>query len=165
MTSHQVTNGLTDRSIGQEEKTRMKLGTADYLREVALRCNSDQEYRALAKGQFETYTLVLEAEPGKGVPEPLIVGFECRDGEFVEMWEGARPTLFTLSAPYGKWVDILRGKLGATKAITMRILKVQGPFLQLLKGGNRVLYWVDILRTIPTEFEGDYAQYNMAREY
>lgn len=142
----------------------MKLGSVDYLKEVAKRCNSDEEYRALAKGQFETYTLVLEAEPGNGVPEPLIVGFECRDGEFVEMWEGARATLFTLSAPYGKWVDILRGKLGATKAITMRILQVQGPFLQLLKGGNRVLHWVEILRTVPTEFEGDYAQYNMGGE-
>jgi hypothetical protein len=54
-----------------------------------------------------------------------------------------------------------RGKLGATKAITMRRLKVQGPFLQLLKGGDRVLLWVDTLRTIPTEFEGEYAQYNI----
>jgi hypothetical protein len=68
------------------------------------------------------------------------------------------------SVPYGRWVDILRGKLGATKDITMRILRVQGPFLQLLKGGNRVLYWVDILRTIPAEFEGDYAQYNTAKQ-
>lgn len=140
----------------------MKLGSKEYMDEVGRRSNADEKYRKLAKGQFETYTLVLEAEPAKGVHAPVIVGFECRDGEFVEVWEGARPTLFTLSAPYGTWVEILRGKLGATKAITMRKLKVQGPFLQLLKGGDRVLLWVDILRTIPTEFEGDYAQYNIA---
>jgi putative sterol carrier protein len=83
------------------------------------------------------------------------------DRRFSQCWRGARATLFTLSAPYGTWVEILRGKLGATKAITMRRLKVQGPFLQLLKGGDRVLLWVDILRTIPTEFEGDYAQFTI----
>lgn len=138
----------------------MKLGSQEYLDEVRRRCNANEKYRKLAKGQFEAYTLVLEAEPAKGVKEPVIIGFDCRDGEFCETWQGTRPTLFTLSAPYGTWVEILRGKLGATKAITMRRLKVQGPFLQLLKGGDRVLLWVDILRTIPTEFDGDYAQYS-----
>jgi putative sterol carrier protein len=131
------------------------------MREVATRSNSDAEYRQLAKGQNETYTLVLEAEPHRGVHATIVAGFECRDGEFVKMWSETRPTLFTLSAPYGTWVDILRGKLGATKAITMRMLKVQGPFLQLLKGGTRVLRWVELLGTIPTEFEGDYAQYSI----
>ena len=140
----------------------MKLGSAEYMQEVVRRSNADEKYRAMAKGQFETYTLVLEAEPDKGVEEPVIVGFDCQDGEFVDIWEGAKPTLFTLSAPYGIWVDILRGKLGATKALTMRMLRVQGPFLQLLKGANRVLRWVEILCTIPTEFGGDYARYDIA---
>ncbi len=140
----------------------MKLGSLEYLQEVARRSNSDEHYRALAKGQYETYTLVLEPQPDKGVVEPIIVGFDCQDGEYVEVWEGSRPTLFTISAPYGIWVDVLRGKLGATKAITMRMLKVQGPFLQLLKGANRVLRWVEILQSIPTEFDGDYVQYDIA---
>jgi len=43
----------------------------------------------------------------------------------------------------------------------MRRLKTQGPFLQLLKAANGVLRWVEILRTIPTESHGDYAQYNI----
>ena len=140
----------------------MKLGSAEYMQEVVRRSNADEKYRAMAKGQYETYTLVLEAEPDRGVEEPVIIGFDCQDGEFVDIWQGAKPTLFTLSAPYGIWVDILRGKLGATKALTMRMLRVQGPFLQLLKGANRVLRWVEILCTIPTEFGGDYARYDIA---
>jgi putative sterol carrier protein len=138
----------------------MKLGSMEYMQKVMERSNADENYRKLAKGQNETYTLVLQAEPKKGVPESVVVGFDCRDGEFVEVWQGQRPTMFTLSAPYGVWVDILRGKLGPTKAITMRRLKTQGPFLQLLKGAERVLRWVNILCTIPTEFEGEYADYN-----
>ncbi len=139
----------------------MKLGSVEYMQDVMARSNADEKYRKLAKEQYETYTLVLDAEPDKGVPEPVVVGFDCKDGEFVEVWQGQRATMFTLSAPYGVWVDILRGKLGPTKAITMRRLKTQGPFLQLLKGAERVLRWVDILRTIPTEFEGEYGQYNI----
>lgn len=139
----------------------MKLGSMEYMQEVMARSNGDEKYRQMAKGQYETYTLVQQAEPEKGVQESVILGFESKDGEFVEVWVGQRATLFTLSAPYGVWVDILRGKLGATKAITMRRLKTQGPLLQLLKGAPRVLRWVDLLRTIPTEFEGEYAQYDI----
>lgn len=139
----------------------MRLGSPEYMAEVARRSNADEKYRALAKGQNETYTLVLEAEPANGVAEGMLLGFECRDGEFVETWEGSRATLFTLSAPYGTWVDILRGRLGATRAITMRKLSVQGSFLQLVKGADRVLRWVEILQGIPTEFDGEYARYNL----
>jgi putative sterol carrier protein len=145
--------------VGKKE-VKMKLGSVEYMEKVKAQSNSDEKYRKLAKGQYETYTLVLQAEPEKGVQESVIVGFDCQDGEFVDIWQGQRPTTFTLSAPYGVWVDILRGKLGATAAITMRRLKTQGPFLQLLKGANRVLRWVEILRTIPTEFDGEYAQYD-----
>lgn len=139
----------------------MRLGSMEYMEKVKEISNSDEKYQQLAKGQNESYTLVLQADPDKGVTEQVVVGFDCKDGAFVEIWEGQRPTMFTLSAPYGVWVNILRGKLGATKAITMRKLKTQGPFLQLLKGANRVLRWVDLLRTIPTEFEGEYDQYSI----
>jgi len=142
----------------------VKLATVEYLEEAKNRSNADPQYLELARGNNESYTLVLEAEPGQGITEPIVIGFDNVDGVMNEVWAGQRPTQFTLSGPYGVWVDILRGKMGPTKAITMRRLKTQGPFLQLLQGGNRIIRWVEILRTIPTEFEGSYAQYNLAGE-
>jgi putative sterol carrier protein len=139
----------------------MKLASLEYLEEVKKRSNADPEYQELAKGNNESYTLVLDPEPAQGVVEQFVIGFDNVDGKMNEVWIGQRPTLFTLSAPYGVWVDILRGKMGATKAIASRKLKTHGPFLQLLRGGNRIIRWVEILRTIPTEFEGDYAEYNL----
>ena len=100
----------------------MRLGSMEYMEKVKEISNSDEKYQQLAKGQNESYTLVLQAEPDKGVTKQVVVGFDCKDGAFVEIWEGQRPTMFTLSAPYGVWVDILRGKLGATKAITIQVL-------------------------------------------
>ena len=142
----------------------MKLATLEYLEEAKVRSNADEEYLELAKGNNESYTLVLDPEPDKGVPEQIVIGFDNLDGKMNDFWVGQRPTLFTLTGPYGVWVDILRGKMGATKAITMRKLKTQGPFLQLLQGANRIIRWVEVLRTIPTEFEGEYAQYDLPGE-
>jgi putative sterol carrier protein len=139
----------------------MKLASLEYMEEVKKRSNADPEYLELARGNNESYTLVLSPEPAQGITEQTVIGFDNVEGLMNEVWIGERPTLFTLSGPYGVWVDILRGKMGATKAITMRRLKTQGPFLQLLQGGNRIIRWVEILRTIPTEFEGGYAQYNL----
>jgi len=139
----------------------MKLASLEYMEEAKRRSNADAAYLELAKGNNESYTLVLEPEPAQGVIETIVIGFDNLDGRMNQPWLGQRPTQFTLAAPYGVWVDILRGKMGPTKAITMRKLKTQGPFLQLLQGGARIIRWVEILRTIPTEFEGTYSQYNL----
>lgn len=139
----------------------MRLASLEHLEEVKKRSNANQEYLELAKGNNESYTLVLEPEPSRGVTEQIVVGFNNADGKMDQVWVGQRATQFTLSAPYGAWVDILRGKMGPTKAIASRKLKTQGPLLQLLQGANRIIKWVEILRTIPTEFEGEYAQHNL----
>ncbi|MCR4406094.1 MAG: SCP2 sterol-binding domain-containing protein [Anaerolineae bacterium] len=138
----------------------MKLGSPEYLEEVKRRSNADATYCEMIKDEHESYTLVIQAEPKKGVNETLTIGFQVDHGQIPEIWIGERPTTFTLAGPYGVWVDILRGVLGPNKAFTMRKLKIKGNFLQLLKGADSTIRWVEILRTIPTEFEGEYAQYN-----
>lgn len=140
----------------------MKLGSPEYLEAMKEATNADAEYRRLAKDESESYLLVLEAEPARGVPETIVCGYQLRNGEIVEVWRGERKTDFVLSGPYGVWVDILCGKLGPTKALTMRRLKVRGNFLRLLATGDSTIRWVQVLRTIPTEFEGDYAGRRMS---
>ncbi|MDD5748008.1 MAG: SCP2 sterol-binding domain-containing protein [Actinomycetota bacterium] len=138
----------------------MKLGTEEYLEEVKKRTNEDAEYRRFAKGENESYTLILKAEPERGVNEDIVVGYRLSDGEMVEIWEGRRETDFTLSAKYGVWVDILSGKLNAVKALSLRKLKVKGNFLKLLKSSSSTERWVEILTSIPTEFAGEYSEYD-----
>lgn len=137
----------------------MKLGSPEYLEEVRNHSNADAEYRRLAKGESESYTMIMKAEPEKGVPEDVILGEQLKDGEVVEVWQGQRDTDFILTAKYGVWVDILRGQLNAVKALSLRRLKVKGSFLKLLKSKSTDR-WVEVLMSIPTEFEGEYAQYD-----
>jgi len=129
--------------------------------EVTKRTNSDEKYLRLSKGENEIYTLVLEAEPEKGVAQSLTLCYRVDDGKIAEFYPTEREATFRITAPYGTWVEILRGTLGANKALMTRKLKVKGNFMKLLKYSDGVLRWVEILRTIPTEFEGEYAQHNI----
>ena len=139
----------------------MKLGSPEYMQEVVKRTNSDAKYLELSKDQNEIYTLVLEAEPEKGVAEALTLCYRIENGKIAEVYPTEREATFRLSAPYGTWVEILTGKLGANKALMTRKLKVKGNFMKLLKYSEGVLRWVEILKTLPTEFEGQYAQFNI----
>ncbi len=134
----------------------MLLGNTEYLEEVAKRTNSDTEYLQLARGQNETYTLALEAEPAHQINERIVIGYRIEDGKITEIWQGERPTSFTLSGPYGVWVSILRGDLDPIPAFMKQKLHVKGNLIKLVSGATFINRWVAILRTIPTEFAGDY---------
>jgi len=139
----------------------LRLGSVEFMEEVLKRTNTDEKYLKLSKGENEIYTLVLEAEPAKGVAQNLTLCYRVEDGKIVEVFPTEREATFHLSAPYGIWVDILTGKLGANKALMTRKLKVKGNFMKLLKYSDGVLRWVEILRTVPTEFEGQYSEFNI----
>jgi putative sterol carrier protein len=139
----------------------LKLGTPKYMQEVTKRTNSDAKYLQLSKNQNEIYTIVLDAEPEKGVNEASTICYRIEDGKIVEVFPAEREATFRISAPYGIWVEILTGKLGVNKAMMTRKLKVKGDFMKLLKYSDGVLRWVEILKTIPTEFEGQYSQFNI----
>ncbi len=139
----------------------MKFGSDEYLEEVKKRTNEDREYREQAKDENDSYNMVLRAEPDKGVAEDVVIGYQLTNGEITDIWHSERETEFTLSARYGVWVDILRGKLNAVKALSLRKLKVKGSFFKLLKSSDSTIRWVEILQSIPTEFEGEYSQYNI----
>jgi putative sterol carrier protein len=131
------------------------------MQEVVKRTNSDAKYLQLSKDQNEIYTIVLDAEPEKGANEALAICYRIENGKIVEVFPAEREATFCISAPYGIWVDILAGKLGANKVLMTRKLKVNGDLMKLLKYSDGVLRWVEILKTIPTEFEGQYSQFNM----
>jgi len=134
-----------------------KFGGVEYMNEVMKRTNADAEYERLSKEETGSFTMILGAESEKGIPVSIIVGYREEKGKILEVWQGERQTDFVLSGPYGVWVEILIGKLGATKAFVVRKLKVRGDFLRIVKGSDATNRWIEVLRTIPTEFDGSYA--------
>ncbi|MFQ5832472.1 MAG: SCP2 sterol-binding domain-containing protein [Candidatus Thorarchaeota archaeon] len=139
---------------------RIELGSDDYLAEFKKRLNDDGLYRSLAAKVVDSYTLVLRAEPDKGVDNTLVVGFEIKEGEMTDIWLGEKETSFILSAPYRVWVDILLGKIGANRAFITRKLKIKGNMPRLLKTAKATDRLVELLRALPTEFHGEYSEYS-----
>jgi putative sterol carrier protein len=135
----------------------MEFGTMAYLEEVQRRSNADEEYQRLAQDESDSYLMVIKAEPDKGIQETLSIGYAAEQGTITEIWIGERQTDFTLTGLYGVWVRILTGQLDPNKAMMMRKLKVKGNLLQLLKTADATLRWLEVLQTIPTDFEGEYA--------
>jgi len=139
----------------------MEFCSSEYLEEAKKRTNSDEQYLELAKDEYASYTFVIKAEPEKGVDKDMVIGYVVEDGRIADIWIGERKTDFTITGKYEIWVNVLLGKLGATKALMMRKLKVKGNLLKLMKYTKPTLRWLEILRTIPTEFHGEYSKYNL----
>jgi len=139
----------------------MEFACEKYLKEVMKRSNADEKYIELAKGENASYTFIIQAEPGKGVEKDIILGYNVEDGVTTDIWLGERKTEFTISGKYGVWVNILIGKMGATRAFLTRKLRVRGSLMKILKLSGATERWLEILRTIPTEFHGEYARYNI----
>lgn len=136
--------------------TRLELGSDEYRSTFKENINNDAEYAELASGVEDSYTLVLKAEPDKGVQDTMIVGFEIKSGKMTDIWTGERETSFILSAPYKVWVDILVGRIGANRAFITRKLSIKGNMPRLLKTAKATDRLVALLREIPTEFHGEY---------
>jgi putative sterol carrier protein len=139
----------------------MEFCSSEYLQEAKKRTNLDEQYLELAKGEYAGYTFVMRGEPEKGVDRDLVIGYTVEDGRIADIWLGERETDFTIAGKYEVWVNVLLGKLGATKALMMRKLKVTGDLLKLMKYTKPTLRWLEILRTIPTEFHGEYSKHNI----
>jgi len=134
----------------------------EYLEEVRRRSNADEAYQRLARDESDSYLMIIKGEPDKGIPETLAIGYAADHGTITEVWIGERETDFVLQGLYGVWVRILTGKLDPNKAMMMRKLKVKGNLLQLLRTADATIRWLQVLQTIPNEFEGDYADQSFA---
>ena len=136
---------------------RIELGSDEYRTKFKEKINHDEDYANLASSVEDSYTLVLQAEPDKGVEETMIVGFAIKDGKMTDIWSGEKDTSFILSAPYRVWVDILLGKIGANRAFITRKLSIKGNMPRVLKTAKATDRLVTLLREIPTEFHGEYS--------
>jgi putative sterol carrier protein len=140
----------------------MKFGSMEYLEEVKRRSNADEQYQRLARDESDSYLMIIKGEPEKGIPETLAIGYAADHGTITEVWIGERKTDLVLQGSYGVWVRILTGQLDPNKAMMMRKLKVKGNLLQLLRTADATIRWLQVLQTIPTDFEGDYADQSFA---
>jgi len=128
----------------------------EWIDALAERLRNDEEYQKAAEGFDAIFQFIVEAEPEKGVPGRKTVGIKLPECD--ETWEGIRDDAnYTMSGPYSVYYEVIQGRLGATRAIAMRKLKVKGNLANLLKFKRATDRYVEVLGEVPSEFEGDYA--------
>ena len=128
----------------------------EWIDALAEKLKTDEVYQSAAVGFNSIYQFIVEPEPDRGVPERREVGVKLPECD--ETWEGVRDdATYTMSGKYGVYVDVLKGNIGATRAITLRKLKVKGNLANLLKFKRAIDRYVEVLGEVDTDFEGDYA--------
>ena len=129
----------------------------EWIDALAEKLKGDAEYQKSAVGFNAIFQFIVEAEPDKGITERREVGIKLPECD--ETWQGIRDDAnYTMSGKYGIYVDVLKGDIGATRAIATRKLKVKGNLGNLLKFKRAIDRYVEVLGEVPSEFEGDYAQ-------
>lgn len=141
----------------------MELASEEILKEVMERSNADEKYLELEKGEDASYTFIIQSEPQKGVEKNIVSGYTVEHAKISDIWLGERKTEFTISGKDCVWANTIIGKNGVTKAFLLRKLKVRRSLMKALKMSKATERSLEILRTIPTEFHGEYVKYNIKR--
>lgn len=134
---------------------RFKFLSEEYMQEALKKTRGNLEYQKASKGFDDTLAFIVEPEPDKGINERKTIGTILPQA--TEYWMDDRSVTFTFMAPYSVFIDIMTGKLDAVRAITKGTLKLKGPMFKILRYVKGTNLWIETLRTIPTEFEGDFA--------
>ncbi len=127
----------------------------DWIEALAEKLRNNAEYQKAAKGFDSLFQFVVEPVPGKGIRDRYAVGLKAPQCD--ETWEGTRNDAdYTLSGPYNVFYDVLHGKIGVTRAIAMRKLRVKGNLANLLKYKRAIDLFIETLGQVETEFEGEW---------
>lgn len=121
--------------------------------------NADTAFREAAQGWEGDITLVVEAEPDKGVAVDSWAWFDLHHGDNLEAKvvspdEGERAR-YVIRAPYSTWKEVLRGRLDPVKGMTQGKLRLSGDLVEIRERVQAVAAMVSIAASITSEFPDD----------
>jgi putative sterol carrier protein len=121
--------------------------------------DASPELAAAAKDWDRDITIVVEAEPDKGVPNETWAWFHIQhgkvaDAKLVEPEEGERAQ-YVIFAPYSRWKEVIQGKLDPIRGMLQGKLKVKGDLKALTEEVNAAEALVKVAASIPSEFPDD----------
>ena len=123
---------------------------------VAL-ANGSAEFEASGQGREGAVALVIESDEDAGVPRPIYVRLDGRNGKLVGYEFGtqearAEETIFALRAPYPRWKEIVRQELNPIKGLVQGKIGVDGHVPIVLTWTKSILVLAELAGRIETEF-------------
>ena len=115
---------------------------------------ADPEYKQIAKDWEGSVSLVVLADPDKGVPEPVYLFQDYWHGDVGDFVvcdkEKAESAKFVMTGDHSRWKQIARKELDATKALLQGKLKMKGDLPYVVRNIKTVNKVIDILGTFET---------------
>jgi len=132
-----------------------------WLAEYVERINGSDSYQEAASTWEGDVSLVIEAEPDKGVPEDVWAWVdlwhgECRAGRIVSPEEGERAR-FVVRAPYSRWKEVIRKELDPVKGMMQGKLRLKGDLPTIVRHVKAASELVNLAGTVTTEFPDEAA--------
>jgi putative sterol carrier protein len=133
----------------------MQFMSKPWVEALAKALQEDPKYQKKAKGFDSYYQIVCTPSPEQGMSETRACGLLLPQA--TETWEGIREDVdYTMTASYEIFYKIYKGQMGAVLAITSGKAKVKGNIPRMLRYTAGTNMFVAIMKTIPTEFEGNF---------
>jgi len=133
-----------------------KFPTDEWIKAMAEEVNKSESYRKSAtKWEGDFYFI---AEPGPGVPEPVVL--------YIDLWHGEARSAgavasasektpeFTIRAPVGTWRRVIEKKLDPIQGMITGQLKLKGTMSKIMRFPKAASELVNCATKVPTEFPG-----------
>jgi putative sterol carrier protein len=130
--------------------------TDPWFQELIVRINASDRYREAAADWEGDIAFVIEAEPGRGVPQDVwglldLWHGECRGGGLIDRERGAAAR-YTLRAPYSRWKEVVRGELDPIKGMMQGKLRVLGDLPAIVRQVRAANELVELTLQVDTVF-------------
>jgi putative sterol carrier protein len=133
---------------------KVKAMTQEWMDAYKAAIMADPEYKDIAKNWEGSVALVVNADPDRGVPEPVYLFMDYWHGdvgEFVVCDKAkAESAKFVMSGDYARWKQVALKELDSTKALLQGKLKMKGDLPYVVRNIKVVNKVIDILGRIDT---------------
>ncbi|MHA1279378.1 MAG: SCP2 sterol-binding domain-containing protein [Candidatus Helarchaeota archaeon] len=128
---------------------KLKLGSMEWAREFAKRCNANEDYLEYAAGLNTSFCIhVPDAE--------IAFNWNCVDGKAEDLEEGVDESKeFTMLGSKEIWLQIIRGDLNFMDAVQRKQLTLKGPLPKLMRFMPATTELIKIIETMAdiTDFD------------
>ena len=131
-----------------------KFPSDEWIRAMQEEVNKSESYRkAATKWEGDFYFI---AEPGPGVPKPVVLYIDLWHGEARDAGavanEGVKSPEFIIRAPVGTWRRVIERKLDPIQGMITGQLKLKGTMSKVMRFPKAAAELVNCATKVPTEF-------------
>ncbi|HXF56617.1 MAG TPA: SCP2 sterol-binding domain-containing protein [Actinomycetota bacterium] len=135
----------------------LRFPSKEWVDEYVRRVRESEAYRAAAADWEGDLCFVFEAEPDRGVPEPVWVWMDLWHGEVRDHRYGVPPgegerARYVVRAPYSRWKEVIRGELDPVRGILQGKLKLRGDLATIVRHVQAAHELVTVAASVPTRF-------------